>query len=112
MLQTTFAKVDEDEVARLRSWLAELATRRDELRASYRQQGTRHELFFLVRTRRSTILVLIAEVADADEAAERFLRSQLPIDLEFKDLFQEISPAEAEVELLYDSSAFVAFADG
>ena len=30
--------------------------------------------------------------------------SQLPIDLQFKSLFQEISPETHEVELLYDSS--------
>jgi hypothetical protein len=104
MLQTTFARVRDEDVPRLRAWLASLPTRRDEIHDSYRQQGTRHELFFLVPTRRGSVLVLVSEVDDADRASRSFLVSQLPVDLEFKALFQEISPEEAEVELLYDSS--------
>lgn len=107
MLYTTIARVDEEDVPRLRSWLAGLSSRRDELRESYRQQGTHHELFFLVRTRRSPLLVLVSEVDDAERAVRSFLRSELPIDVEFKAMFQEISSQEAEVELLYDSAEHV-----
>ena len=107
MLQTTIARVEEDDVPRLRSWLEALSSRRNELRESYRQQGTRHELFFLVRTRRSPILVLISELDDVGEATRSFFHSELPIDVEFKNLFLEISPEEAEVELLYDSANYV-----
>jgi hypothetical protein len=104
MLQTTIARVDEKDVPQLRSWLASLSSRREELRESYRQQGTRHELFFLVRTRRTPILVLISEVDDVEHATRSFLESELPIDVEFKSLFQQISPEEADAELLYDSA--------
>ncbi len=107
MLQTTIARVNEEDVPRLRSWLSSLSSRTDELRESYRQQGTRHELFFLVRTRRAPILVLVAEVESDEHATRSFLHSELPIDVEFKALFQRISPEEAEVELLYDSTRFV-----
>jgi hypothetical protein len=107
MLHATIAQVDERDVPRLREWLASLSSRRDELRESYRTQGTRHELFFLIRTRRMPVLVLISEVEDLAHATESFLRSSLPIDVEFKDLFQGLSPEEAEVELLYDSTDFV-----
>jgi hypothetical protein len=110
MLHTTFARVQDEDVPRLRSWLTSLSSRRDELRESYHQQGTRHELFFLVPTRRWSILVLISEVDNAEQATKSFLHSQLPIDVEFKALFQEISPEEAEVELLYDSSDYVGIA--
>jgi hypothetical protein len=107
MLHTTIARVEEEDVPRLRSWLAGLSSRLAELRGSYRQQGTRQELFLLVRTRRLPLLVIIAEVDDVEQASASFLRSQLPIDLEFKALYQEISPEEAEVELLYDSSDYL-----
>ncbi len=107
MLHTTIARVDEQDVPRLRAWLASLASRRDELQESYRQGGTRHELFLLVRTRRLPILVLISELEDVEQATRSFLRSQLPIDVEFKTLYQELSPEEAEVELLYDSADYV-----
>jgi hypothetical protein len=108
MIHTTFARVDEEDVPRLRAWLSSLVSRRGELRESYAQQGTRQELFVLVRTRRVPILVIIAEVDDVEAAARSFLRSELPIDVEFKALFHEISPGEADVELLYDSSDYVA----
>jgi hypothetical protein len=107
MLHTTIARVDEEDVPRLRSWLSSLSSRRSELRESYRDQGTRHELFFLVRTRRLPILVLISEVEDVEHATKSFLRSELPIDLEFKSLYKEISLEEADVELLYDSANYV-----
>lgn len=110
MLQTTFARVDEEDVPRLRSWLSSLASRRDELRESYREHGTRHELFFLVRIQRLPILLLLAEVDDAERATRSFLHSELPIDVEFKALFHEISPGDVEAELLYDSSNYVGVA--
>ena len=97
-------------LARSETWLASLSSRKTELRESYLQQGTRHELFFLIRTRRLPILVLISEVDNVDQATRSFLRSELPIDVEFKALFQEISPEEAEVELLYDSANYVGIA--
>ena len=68
----------------------------------------RHELFFLVQTRRAPILVLISEVEERDRATSTFLTSNLPIDVEFKSLIQEISLEEAEFELLYDSSTLAA----
>jgi len=49
----------------------------------------------------------IAHVDDAEQAARSFRLSELPIDLEFKALYHEISPGDAEVLLLYDSSRFV-----
>jgi len=107
MLYTTIARVDEHDVPRLRAWLDDLDSRRDELRGSYRQQGTRQEQFFLVRTRESPILVIVSEVEDALAAAESFLHSELPIDVEFKALVQAISPEEADVELVYDSSRYI-----
>ena len=108
MLNATFARVEENDVPRLREWLESLSSRRDELLASYERQGTRHELFFLVRTQHSVLLVLISELNDLEQGTESFLHSDFPLDLEFKDLVQEISMFDTAVELLYDSSDHVA----
>ena len=108
MLYTTIARLDEEDIAPLREWLAALPGRREELRASYRQAGTRHEQFFLIHTRGGPVLVLVTEVADAEEAARSFLVSNLPIDVEFKALVQEIGPEEADVDLIYDSAGYFA----
>ncbi len=107
MLHATFARVDEEDLPRLRVWLDSLSSRRAELSRSYREEGTRHELFFLVRGDSSPILVLISELEDLEAARASFFQSNLPLDVEFKSLVQEISHGEAPVELLYDSSRYV-----
>lgn len=106
MLQLMAARIEEAQVETLRSWIDSLQVRRTELRESYDRHGTRHELFLLVHLRRQPLLVIVAEVENDEHAARSFLRSNLPIDLEFKALFQEMSPQEAEIELLYDSSIY------
>lgn len=108
MLQATIARIDEDDVGILRRWLADLRARPDELRESYRTHGTRHELFLLVRSGDAPILLLIAEVEDDERASDSFLRSELPIDVDFKKLIQGFEPQDAEVEMLYDSSLLLA----
>jgi hypothetical protein len=108
VLHATFARVAEEDVARLRSWLDSLSARRSELRESYRQQGTQHELFFLIRAPDTPILVLISQVENIEHASSSFLRSNLPLDLEFKTLVKEMSQSIAGVELLYDSSQHLA----
>jgi Tfp pilus assembly protein PilO len=107
LLNATFAHVAENDIPRLRSWLASLSGRRDELRKSYQRQGTRHELFFLIRTQLGGLLVLISEIEDIERATSSFLLSNLPLDVEFKNLIQEISRLAPGVELLYDSSDHV-----
>jgi hypothetical protein len=111
MLQLVAARIQEGQVDELREWLRSLEARRGELRESYERHGTRHELFLLVRVRGLPILVVIAEVEDGERAARSFLRSELPIDVEFKELFQQISPETGEIELLYDSSSYLGGAD-
>jgi hypothetical protein len=107
MLNATFARVAEQDLPRLRAWLAELPERREELVESYRREGTRHELFFVIRARPSPIVVLITEVADLEHAVVSFLRSNQPLGLEFKSLVQDIAAAESDVELLFDSATVV-----
>jgi len=107
MLHTTIARIDEADVPRLREWLKSLAARREELRESYRTQGTRHEQFFIVHTRRMPLLVLISELENVEDGTKTFLASELPIDVEFKTLYQQISHEESDVELLYDSARYL-----
>lgn len=103
MLHATFARLSEEDVEPLRAWLGGLRARREELAESYRHSGTTHELFFLVRGDDGPILVLISELRDRERSGASFLRSELPIDVEFKDLVQEHTLGPARVEMLYDS---------
>lgn len=107
MLNASFAAIDEADLPVIRAWLASLGERRDELRESYRRQGTRHELFFLVRAP-NPVLVLISELDDVEEGSDTFLRSRMPLDLEFKSLMQDVSDGEMMLaELLFDSATLV-----
>ena len=108
MLNATVAVVAPEDLPRLRAWLAGLESRREELAESYRLEGTRHELFFVIRADPDPILVLISEVDDLEHAVVSFLRSNLPLDLEFKELVQDIAQHEEGVELLFDSSRILA----
>jgi hypothetical protein len=108
MLNATFARVREEDLPRLRAWLAELPARREELAESYRREGTRHEVFFAIRTRPDPIVVLITEVQDLHHAVVSFLGSHQPLDLEFKSLVQDIATHESDVELLFDSASVLA----
>jgi hypothetical protein len=104
MLYATFTRIRQEGAVRLRDWLGGLSSRREELRESYRQQGTRYELFYLIEGSDGPVLVTMTEFEDLEQARASFLASQLPIDREFKALMQEISRGHPPVELLYDSS--------
>jgi hypothetical protein len=104
LLNTTFIRVREEGVPRLRDWLSALESRRDELRASYTAEGTRHEQFFLLRDADGFVLILISELKDAGRGKASFLHSHQPLDLEFKRLIREIAYGDVTPELLFDSS--------
>ncbi|MDJ0868143.1 MAG: DUF6176 family protein [Myxococcota bacterium] len=110
MLNATFVRIRRQDVARLRAWLAELPARRTELAEAYRLEGTRHELFFLVEGESGPVLVLLSELADRERGRASFLRSRLPIDLEFKELIGAIEDGDVAAELLYDSAPVLAAA--
>lgn len=105
MIHVTFARVRGDDVPRLRAWLEALPARRAELAEAYAREGTRHELFYLVETgSASALLVLVSELEDTARGSESFLRSQLPLDVEFKQLIQDVARGEPRVEPLFDSA--------
>jgi hypothetical protein len=104
VLNTTFVRIQEEGLPRLRAWLEGLHARRDELRASYAAEGTRHEQFFLIRDQEGPVLVLVSELHDTARGNASFLRSHQELDLEFKRLIQEIAAEEVPAELLFDSS--------
>lgn len=107
MLHVTFVRMSEEGTSRLRSWLASLGERRTELAESYRRQHTRHELFHLLPGKDGPTLVVVTESSDFQEGAREFLRSEHPIDREFKQIIQDGRIDEPAVELLYDSRDFI-----
>jgi len=102
MLYASFYRVHPEQVQALRDWMKQLELRRAEALESYRQEGTRHELAYLIEGQAGPVLVYLAEVENPEKARAAFQRSQLPIDLEHREIMHSVVSGRAEVELLYD----------
>jgi Family of unknown function (DUF6176) len=105
MLRVGFLKVRPDQVDRLRAWTQELTQRRDEVLETFRAESTRHECAYLLQGASGLILVYVQQVDDPERARRAFAASQLPIDLEHKQVMAEVREGPAEAELLFDISA-------
>ncbi len=102
MIQTFFSCVDDGELVRLRQWMGELRDRRDEVLETFANEGTRHEQVFLLRPDQGFVMVHVIEREDADAGRRAFLSSQLPIDVEHREVMDLVTVGPAEVELLLD----------
>src|SRR5262245_3520119 len=100
MLHLTFRRVRDE--AALRAWMAELGQRADEVRATFRQEGVRHEQAFLLPTPDGLVLVYAHEVEDPDAAHAAYAESALPIDAEHRQRMATALGDAVEPELLYD----------
>ncbi len=105
MLRTHFLKVREDQVDRMRWWMAQLNQRRDEVRQTFAQETVHHETAYLLQGRDGPVLVYVAEADDFEQASRAYLSSTLPIDLEHRQVMREVIPGPAEVETLYECRA-------
>ncbi len=90
MLAVDFYRIHPDQVARLKEWMAEITTRRNEALETYVQEGVRHEMGYLIEGREGPMLVWVMEVHDRDEATHAFLNSKLPIDLQHQQVTRQV----------------------
>ena len=104
MLNTTFLRVREENLPELRGWFGRLPARRKELLAVYAAEGTRSEQFFLLRGEDGPVLMIVTELEDRRRGGEAFLRSDVPLAVEFKRLIQATSDGPPRCEVLYDSA--------
>lgn len=102
MLQVAFFDVKPDKINRLRSWMEEVQTRRDEVIETFRQETVTHEVAYLLAGPKSPVLVYVMEVEDPDTGREAFRKSTLPIDREHKQVMDEVLGDKAEAELIHD----------
>lgn len=102
MLQVAMRRVAEDEVDRLRQWMAELMRRRDEVIETFVNEGVRHEVAYLLATADGPVLLHVIEVDDPERASAAFRASSHPIDAEHKQVMSEALAGPYDAELLYD----------
>jgi hypothetical protein len=88
--------------ARLRTWLAELSQRADEVRATFVDETVRHEQAFILHAVDGPILVYAMEAGDFDRGKEAFVRSEHRIDGEHKEVMAECLGDRIDLEPLYD----------
>lgn len=102
MLKVAMRRVADGEVDRLRSWMSELMQRRDEVVATFENEGVRHELAYLLPVTDGWILVYAMEMEDPERASAAFRASSLPIDHEHKQVMAKVlgAPVVIRVDLV------------
>lgn len=104
MVTASFARIQPEKEARLRDWLTEPSTRKDEVRRSLAQEGTRHAQVYLLPPTDGPVLVYAMEAEDVKRAYAAFGASSLPIDEEHRALLAEVLAEPLQIEALYDCS--------
>lgn len=102
MLKVVVSKVKLDKEAHLRSWLAELMDRREEVRETFRQETVRHEQAFILDGIQGPLLLYVMEAGDHERARAAFRASTLPIDAEHKLVMEEVLEGSLDISPLYD----------
>ncbi len=105
MLSVVLRKVKDGEVDRLRSWMAELNERQDEVRETFAQEGVMHERAYLLEMEKGPVLVYAIEARDFEAASRAYNDSTLPIDLEHRKVMSKVLAEPADADLVYECQA-------
>ena len=109
MIRLAMRKVKPGEEQHLRAWMDQLNSRRAEVRATFQQEGVRHEQAFLLYTADGPVLIYAIEAQDHARAAAAYAQSTLPIDLEHKRIMKQVLGDAVPCALLYECQAETAF---
>jgi hypothetical protein len=90
---------------RLEAWLGELARRRDEVQATFRDEGVRSERVFLIHHPEGPLLFVLAESEDPAVARAVFQRSVHPIDAEHRAVLAEVLEGPVPCNLAFEAEA-------
>jgi hypothetical protein len=105
MLTVSFARVKPEKEERLRTWLAELSSRKDEARKSLAQEGVRQEQAYILPTAEGPVFVYVMEAADVNRAYSAYGKSSLPIDEEHRAVLAEVLADQLAIAPQYDCAA-------
>ena len=105
MLRVSLRRVKPGKEVQLRTWLAELSSRADEVRATFVDETVRHEQALILQTVDGPVLVYAMEAADFDQASEAFARSKHAIDEEHKQVMGECLGDRLDLPPLFDVAA-------
>ena len=80
--------------------MAQARGRQDEVRATFVDEGVRHERAVLVETSDGPLLIYVVECEDFDAALAAFEKSKHPIDAEHKQVMAEVRGTPVPLEEL------------
>lgn len=106
MLKVSIQMVKPEQEQRLRDWLSELMTRKDEVLETFKQETVRHEQGYLIQVNGGTALIYIVEADDLEQASRAYKESSLPIDAEHRQIMGQILGDRLSAELLYDVALY------
>ena len=102
MIKLAIRKVKPGEENHLRDWMAQLNSRRSEVQATFKQEGVRHEMAYLIDGADGPVLIYAMEADDHEHAAAAYAESSLPIDLEHRRIMKQVLGDRVPRELLYE----------
>ena len=82
MLRVAIKRIRPEKESRLRAWLAELNSRADEVRETFRGETVRAEQAFIVPGSEGSLLVYVMEAEDFEQGSKAFADSHHKIDAE------------------------------
>ena len=101
MLQVAISRVRPEKEARLRAWLAELNTRVDEVRETFRDETVRAEQAYIVQGGDGPLLLYVIEAEDFERGAKAYASSNHKIDTEHRAVMGECLAESPKIKPLY-----------
>lgn len=105
MLRVWISRIRPGKEVRVRQWLAELASRADEVRETFRDETVRAEQAFIVPGEGGPLLLYVIEAEDMERGAKAFAESTHKIDAEHKAVMRECLDEPLALRPAYDMTA-------
>jgi hypothetical protein len=102
MLRVSIWRVREGKESKLRAWLEELNSRKDEVRETFRDETVRAEQAYIVPTGDAQVLVYVIEAEDIERGAKAYAESTHKIDAEHRAVMKECLEESLKLAPIYD----------
>ena len=102
MLRVWISRIRAGKEVRVREWLAELTSRADEVRETFRDETVRAEQAYIVPGEGGPLLLYVIEAEDLEQGSRAFANSTHKIDAEHKAVMRECLDEPLALRPLYD----------
>lgn len=102
MLRVAIRPILPEKESRLRAWLAELNSRADEVRETFRDETVRAEQAFVVAGAAGPLLIYVMEAEDFERGSKAFAGSRHNIDFEHREVMRECLAESPTIAPIYD----------